>query len=579
MALRKIVHISDLHFSEKKESLLQNSEYVDKLVESLKDFEGLDTLIISGDIVDQGGNERIYKKVDECLKRFREELGIKYILCVPGNHDVNRNLLRGISGKEGIDTDNLWKYYDEKLEYYWKFVKRNNINQYGNSGLVCFEILSKPNMILLGLDSTDHIGESDAYGVVNVEKLKEAFKSVFGEQKERYVDYVKIAVLHHRPIVYESKSQTYAENNGEQIGQYGTCDPQNWEKIRKILLEYGVHYILTGHVHGTQSGQIRPFELPHDEMIYSTVGSIGVDFGKELNELLDKEISDKQMSVKCYGSFHGNHNAYNIWTIDENGLIREEQYKYVVDEGNGRWCRWDSKDFEEEKEIHESESLFETEVVTDPVINEDSENYEETILEIVRKNDLYKTGHYHWKNSARLNWIDTSFFFQQREMMFYVASGINDLFEKNGVLRDADCIIGLGIKGSILLSYIRFLFPEKKCSYLPENQNEYNCYEMTLFDDDEKIKSIVVLTDVVHSGNTVKNLANEVYKKRGNFLNVNVVTIFDATPNGKIANMGNKAKFFLFSLAKLKVIDCQGGGENCEIYIRKLANVIEYRED
>lgn len=164
-------------------------------------------------------------------------------------------------------------------------------------------------------------------------------------------------------------------------------------------------------------------------------------------------------------------------------------------------------------------------------------------------------------------------------MMFSIARGISELFEKEKVLKDTGCIIGLGIKGAILLSYVRFLFPNKKCSYLPENQKEYNEYEMALFEESEKMDSFVVLTDVVHSGNAVKGIANYIYEKSKKYLKVNIVTIIDTTPNGNIAKENGKFEVKLFSLARLKVIDCHGGGENCDIYMKKLANVIEYKED
>lgn len=586
MAFRRILHISDLHFNENKKSpsLLQKEKFVDDLIDSLKNVEALDTIIISGDIVDKGGSQRVYKKVDALIKRFRDELKIKYIVCVPGNHDVNRDLLSGISGREDIDPDRLWEHYDEKLQYYWEFINRNKLHYYQNSGLVSYEVLHNPDMIILGIDSTDHIGISDYCGFINVEKLTQALKNIREEQGEKYKKYIKIGVLHHRPIVYESGSQKITDNNSSEIGQYGTCDSENWKKVREILLEYDVHYIFTGHVHGSQSGQIRLFDSPSDEINYSTVGSIGIDFSRELKERLnpdsDKELLDNMNELRCYESLSGNHNAYNIWLFDDNGLIREEQYKYVVDEGIRCWCHWKTKDFGEKNEKEDNGGgIFDTEVSVSFANSEELENYEEKILECVRNYELYKTGHYHWKNTARLNWIDTSYFFQHKEMMFYIARGINNLFEKEKILKKSDCIIGLGIKGSILLSYVRFLFPEKMASYLPENKREYNRYEMELFKENVKLNSIVVLTDVVHSGNTVKEFAKDVYKKIGKFLNINVVTIFDATPSQRIADVDDKAKISLFSLAKLKVIDCHGGGEDCDIYMKKLANVFEYKED
>lgn len=584
MEYRKIVHISDLHFSENnsENSLLQNDKYVSDFIDSLKGIEFLDTLIISGDIVDKGGSQRAYKFADSFLQKICNELGIKNILCIPGNHDVSRKLLEGISGEENVNVEKLWEQYDVKLRYYWEFVERNNLGQYQKSGLVSYKVLHNPNMVLFGIDSTDRIGISDHCGFINVENLEQAFKDIVGE--ENYKGYIKIAVLHHRPIIYESASQTVTENNSSGIGQYGTCDSENWEKVKKILLKYDVHYVLTGHVHGTQSGQIRSFDSPNDEIKYSTVGSIGVDFSREIKERLDS-ISDKELlnrfeELICYGSLNGNHNAYNIWTFSDSGLVQEEQYKYIVDEGRRCWCHWKTKKFEDKKPGQtDDKDIFDKAVSASSDYIEEPENYEEKIFTCIREHELFKTGHYHWKNTPRLNWIDTSFFFQHKEMMFSIARGISELFEKEKVLKDTGCIIGLGIKGAILLSYVRFLFPNKKCSYLPENQKEYNEYEMALFEESEKMDSFVVLTDVVHSGNAVKGIANYIYEKSKKYLKVNIVTIIDTTPNGNIAKENGKFEVKLFSLARLKVIDCHGGGENCDIYMKKLANVIEYKED
>ena len=585
MALRRMIHISDLHFGDvgMQESMLQKNKYMDDLMDSLKTIESLDTVIISGDIVDKGGSERAYKKADSLIEQLRNQLKVQHILCVPGNHDVNRDLLKAIRGRENVDPDTLWMQYDQKLEYYWEFIDRNGLPCCSHSGLVSCLILQNPTMLLLGLDSTDQIGIEDGCGFINVDNLKKELKSLLGEPGEKYKEYTKIAVLHHRPIIYESGSQKITDNNSSKIGEYGTCDMENWKRVRGILLSYDVHYVLTGHVHGSQSGQVRSCDSLHDEVNYSTVGSLGVDFSSELKQLLEtnynKELLKKFDDLQCYESLNGNHNAYNIWTFNDNGLVQEDQYKYLVDEGSRRWCLWKTKIFEGEKsEQIDAGGVFDKEVTATVVSKEEPENYGEKILECVRDHELYKTGHYHWKNTARINWIDTSYFFQHREMMFYIARGINDLFEKNATLKETECIIGLGIKGSILLSYVRFLFPEKKCSYLPENAKEYNRYEMTLFDENEKIQSIAVLTDVVHSGNTIKRFSKDIHKKINKFLSINIVTIFDATPNGIIANVKGKAKITLFSLAKLKVIDCQGGGENCDIYIKKLANVIEYKE-
>lgn len=582
MSIRRIMHISDMHFSKNEDdkSLLQNKKYVDDWINSIKNIQNLDSLIISGDIVDKGGDEKTYEEVTELIKRIRKETEIRTILSVPGNHDVSRSLLIGISGDGNTDSNSLWKCYDQKLKYYWQFINANKINLHSNSGLVSFVELKDPDILLLGLDSTDKIEIQDSYGSINIENLKTEIEKILGGSDQKYNNYLKIAILHHTPIIYENSSQSIIDNNSCAIGQFGTCDAENWNQVKNILLNFGVHYVLTGHVHGSQSEQIRSFETEQDELIYSTVGSIGVDFSKELRKLLskkkDKTLLDNLSQLRCYGSLNGNHNSYNIWTISSDGLVQEEQYKYIIDEGRRQWCLWKSKVFEKE---HGCTNLFDIGICDKDEGQEETENYEEEILKKVRDYGLYKTGHYHWKNSTRLNWIDTSYFFQHREMLYYIARGINDIFEKEDKLQNVDCIIGLGIKGTILLSYIRFLFPQKKCSYLPESNLEHNKYERELFEENEQITTIAVLTDVVHSGKTLKEFAGEIYKKNQKFLHIRVVTIFDATPDGRIAKIREKADFLLYHLAKLKVIDCRGGGDNCDLYMKKLVNVVEYKEE
>lgn len=583
MVLRKLIHISDLHISKEIKSLLQNDKFIKMWVESLEKIEGIDTLIVSGDIVDKGGSPEDYRIAEKLLKNVIAELKIKYFVCVPGNHDVSRDKLIGIKKDDNIDTANLWKYNDVKLKYYWDFSKKMGVDvNEKDAAIICCKILENPNIIVLGLNSTHKIGIEDTEGYINIENLKDDLKNIFGESNENYKDYTRIIVLHHRPIVYESSSQRYIDNNSSKVGQYGTCDTQNWRTVKDLLIKYNIHIVLTGHVHGTQSGQIRDYDNTNDDIYYSTVGSVGVDFNCELKKILDDkmsaELGEKLDELKCYVSINGNHNAYNVLTFTEKGLVEEEQFKFIVDEGYWHWISWKKKKFDENEYDLEEENIFAT--ASEEVIEDKREHvdYGKELLKIMKDRKLYKTGHFHWKGSARLNWIDMSYFFQHRETMLLIIQGIYQLFEKEQELKDAKTIVGLGIKGSIMLSYVRFLFPEKQCTYFPENKKEYNKYEWGLFDNKE-MRSIVVLTDVVHSGKTVKSFIDNIREKICDNINVNVITIFDTTSDHNISDMDGVASIRMFSLAELKIFDCHGGCENCKIYTEKLAYVYEYKED
>lgn len=590
MEQQKILHISDLHIDETGGSILQKENYMTTLIESLKDQEGLDTMIISGDIVNQGGSVGAYEKAEKILKTIQKELNIINILCVPGNHEVNRVLLKAKEAKLSNveEKKKLWSYYETKFDLYWEFLDNMGLAHDNPCGLVTYKVLEDTKIILLGLDSTDRIGTEDHCGYINEEALAKSLDDVFGKA-DKYKGYVKLAILHHRPIVYENRFQTHTDK-GSIVGQYGTCDLDNWERIKKILLKYDIHYVLTGHVHGTQSEQIRTFEEDDDAINYSTVGSIGVDFSKDIKELLRKDsngnenLIKKFEELKCYESISGNHNAYNLWTFSSSGLIKEEQFKYIVDEGKGRWLNWSKKIFRKETQEDIIDDVFSMEPQELPDNTDNTNELEicsKELLNCIRENKLYRTGHFHWKNSARLNWIDTSYFFCHRDKMNSIVKGIDFLFEKEK-LDNVDYIIGLGIKGSIMLSYVRFLFPEKACSYFPENKNEYNNYELSLFEKNENevvIKSIAVLTDVVHSGDTVHNFIKEVYKKIKHYVVFNVITIIDTTTDGNIAVIEGATEIHLFPITRIKVFDCQGGREGCKIYTEKLAYVYEYKED
>lgn len=583
MSMRKIIHISDMHISENVKSVLQNDKYREEWIHILQDIGNIDTMIISGDIVDKGGSQKSYSIAKEIVNQVMGEVGITHLLIVPGNHDVNRNQLLGLKGKNSIDESNLWKYYDEKFLFYKQFCKDLQLEFNPNSGLSCYLKLNDPNLIFLGLNSTNQIGEYDKEGDIDLKSLKDSLEKIFGKENGKNKEYLRIAVLHHRPIVYQSFSQSYTDNNSSSYGQYGTCNSLNWKEVSQLLLRYDVHTVLTGHVHGTQSSQTREYEELDDNIYYSTVGSIGVDFNcdtqGQLKAKIYREYEEKLKNLICYSSLNGNHNSFNILTFNDRGIVNEEQYKFFVDEGKWKWILLKKKDLQESSVVVDTEDDIFGEATDISVLQEEDVDYQEKILEIIRDNKLYKTGHFHWRGKAMLNWIDMSYFFQHREHMLLITRGIKNIIQKNKAFYNPSCMIGIGVKGSIMLSYIRYLLPTIKCSYFPENRKEYNDYELKIFNDGEKIQSIILLTDVVHSGSTIENFIKCNQDKIKSGADINVITIIDTTPSGNISNIDTSVNVNLFRLASLKAIDCQGGTKNCPIYTNRLAYVYEYEED
>lgn len=96
----RIVHLTDLHINKKRFSN-DNRLPITELIADLKEWnhrKKIDFIIITGDIVDQGGisfnkNENYYSIIEEkVLKQIYQSLDLKkeHVYLIPGNHDINR---------------------------------------------------------------------------------------------------------------------------------------------------------------------------------------------------------------------------------------------------------------------------------------------------------------------------------------------------------------------------------------------------------------------------------------------------------------------------------------------------------
>lgn len=97
MSTIKIIHISDIHFDKSEpenQGLIINSFFND-LEESQSNLNKESTYcIITGDLVKAGSNEIIYNSFFEgFIVRLMKFVHIQNIYCLPGNHDLNRNIV------------------------------------------------------------------------------------------------------------------------------------------------------------------------------------------------------------------------------------------------------------------------------------------------------------------------------------------------------------------------------------------------------------------------------------------------------------------------------------------------------
>lgn len=92
----RIVHISDIHFSNTE----NNIEMIDKYIDDLKkiNYKDIDLIFMTGDLINKGGKD--FKSIDEAFKNFNSifinkiiestKIPRERIILCPGNHDINR---------------------------------------------------------------------------------------------------------------------------------------------------------------------------------------------------------------------------------------------------------------------------------------------------------------------------------------------------------------------------------------------------------------------------------------------------------------------------------------------------------
>lgn len=105
----KILHITDLHYTDSMGSLTKQNNLIKNFLSDInKNIASIDFVVFSGDLVNSGDNFSIFNKAkDEFIDKILEILNlnkINFFIC-PGNHDVNRKNV----------SDSLVKFLDEEI--------------------------------------------------------------------------------------------------------------------------------------------------------------------------------------------------------------------------------------------------------------------------------------------------------------------------------------------------------------------------------------------------------------------------------------------------------------------------------
>lgn len=499
---KAIIHISDLHVTYHMDSngeLIQKGNifsffntvpsdseteaYLDKIIDNVKnnysDYEFY--LIVTGDITDKGIKEE-FSKATEVLNKLIDELKIdkNKILIVPGDHDVNwdncKVAYENVSNKE---NSKAFDCHDEKLKNYKDFVD----SFYGDTAFdpkkAISRILDFENEILfLGLNSNFKVGTKPALGFIPKESLEIEINALNNDKP-------LIGVFHHNfKAEYEDKSD-------------GQWDKMNLHQIKDLLQSKDTRVVFYGNEHTPSSSNEKQFVL-------SSCGSLG----------------DKKSKAR----------SFKIYTLnnENNGINFHIDLISHIDHGNHSDCSigYFTKEMNPKNEI-ENIIVKQPDATGNPVrILEipHTENNNNTLqievdlkkglFKIIKEKKLFHSGHFHWSETSRAhNWIDVSKILNNIQDLSMAKDAVIDLINKNIVNKgqNFDFIIGLGIEGNILSTKLAIKH-DKPYSFLPYSYryDDHNDSEKELyFENDGKFKSVLIITDVVNDGRTIRKLIHK----------------------------------------------------------------------
>lgn len=527
-----ILHLSDLHISDhsgdfgrsyddtfmttKDEEI--NYSFISSLTDFIKkqSFENL-YLVITGDITDCG-EESEFAIAEKYILQILDELNIskEKLLLVPGDHDINRGNLRKSIDEKILDEGDAHILHDEKFNSFKTFYKTVKGEDFIASKFI-FSFIETNKIVLLGVNSNYKIGTKGGAGYLPIELFEKELKSY----SEKYRDKELIICMHHN---------LHGEHEDKQSGQW---DASNRKNLIKVFQRNKIKCIFNGNEHTpnskfldttdiiiSDSGPLTCIKKPHGS--FKTYEISNNDQGVYLTNKLFKLISNGSANEPEFG------NWTDINMKNTGGL--EQEIFYFEEVSNPQTTppiELPFHNLEQESSISELTSLTEDDYEPDIYINTKIQNQ---LYEIIKNKKLFNQGHFHWSATSRAhNWIDISTMLEDRSNLNFLENAIIDVII-NKTDSEFDLIIGLGYEGNIISTKASICF-DVPYVYLPYSYRYKDHHKLennlNFKNDEQKFKKVLIITDVVNDGRTIRKLIG---KRESDFFNgveeVIVISLF-----------------------------------------------------
>lgn len=527
-----ILHISDLHVSlENKiegerineDSYLKipnskesSSNFIDKFIFDAREHcaDKRVYLLVTGDVTDCGAKLE-FEYALTYLNSIISELGIdkNNILLIPGDHDIYRKNIEELQySQESITLEEINNTkFANFAEFYFRL-----LNKEFDSNKIIFDTLNfDDKIILLGINSCYNVDLQNIEGKLDIEKLKREIALVENSSALNY-----IACCHH------NITSSFEDKNS------GQWEIENRLRFIKVLEENKIRYIFSGNEHTSSCKPILGDLTVSDS---GTLSSHRYDSAFKIYELIDSEdiiLKNRLFGLQKTGVFDDPY----YWQHRDNIKAKQDEFlkislknpppmagepEEILASNN------DSPDLEinQNSEADSSSVQLETNIYT-------SKFYTTELYEKVKDLKLFHSGHFHWSETSRAhNWIDVSKLIENKDNLNFLKDAIVDVIEDKN-LEDVDLIIGLGYEGNIISSKAAIKY-NKPYSFLPYSyrHDEHHEFEneLNFNNDNGTFKKVLIITDVVNDGRTIRKLINKGDKQKAFFKNVEnvyVVSLF-----------------------------------------------------
>lgn len=563
-----IVHISDLHIADipyvdDTPSRLQDPKYLECFIQKIKKLmEDIENkyMVITGDLTQTATKEE-YNTVKEILVKICDNTDIRRenVIIVPGNHDIcwekfkQRLKEKGVTCRKEFHKYSQEKFYEFK-EFYDDFFK--GIKNFDpDKAIFDFVQIEGSKVCLLGVNSIFHESNlnEDHFGCINAKKLEEDLTAYKKELEDKF----SFAVLHHTPIAI-----------GDEVRSI-----KNWETMIPFFSKNNIKSFICGHTHVSNSSLIQTT----DNISYFVTGSLGKDEEGIANTFLileeGKDDKDNKGFVPNYYKWECESGEKGYWQILSE---KESRVPFLITQEN---IGIDAISTIVRKIDTERDISFQTDTRLAEIDNEVDYNrdIEEFLFDVIRKNDLYVSGHFHWSKRGRSHsLVKTNYFFENYECMEKVKKCYLDLINRNHI--ETELVVGYAMQGSVIGSLIA-IEKEWKYTYCPAVAKKYSEYEKVFPEGD--YKNITVIIDLIYTDNLIKWIISKLKKKYENLKIVNVCTLLYANPGDALTEKELDVKYSLFYVHSIDISKCPyKNKDECMVYQKNLDSVhILYSEE